>query len=65
MVYTLQASSQGKNPTQYKLIGQGFPMIQASNLGGKQICAVKMDSSFKDINRGTLDINARCNTGFK
>ena len=39
----------GKNRVAYNLSKAGSPMIQATYFGGKQICAVKMDSAFKDI----------------
>ena len=47
--YSLRSASFGESFLKNAIADAGFPMLQATTFLGKQICAVKSKSSFKDI----------------
>ena len=46
----------------YQVANPGFPMVQISNLGGKRICAIKMDVAFSDLE--PVNSADECGEGF-
>lgn len=44
-----------KKTIYYELVDAGFPMVQASDFGGKRICATKMGMSFADVKKAAYD----------